>query len=393
VRIIRLFFASFSLLVIFSFSLSASPLTPEEQKALNDIIKNKGKREAAIAILNQPAAATAVDVAPSPKAAAVANAPARPINSNVAQQPVTPEGITTLLSKNEKSAQDKIPNQYSKCPGLVPLLRHDWNDIGIIAGKQCPDTVDKATGAKISFTNDRVANNEIWSVYGTAALIYNSITGNTANQITPYDTSAGAYVTVNRLTNSSTSQAKNNADTLAYGGVGELGFATSTGADYFQVRGGGVQDNIKGTTAAHIAGEWLPVYYPLHIHEPFTLVDNLAARFDPAFLVQYDRATGNNQLLGFNNRPEALRIGPQLALKVFMLPGAPDFLSRFTGSVSYQWAYEAYSDIQLNWFTTSISYNIDAAGHIGLTGSYMRGRDENTGALTNVYTIGLSGKI
>jgi hypothetical protein len=148
------------------------------------------------------------------------------------------------------------------------------------------------------------------------------------------------------------------------------------------------------TQTGNVNFEWLPVYYPLHFHEPFQPLGlPVIARFDPALLVQYDYATGRKQFVAFNNRQDALRVGPQAALNLFPLPGAPEFLSHFSSLITYDFDYETYSGKPLHWFTSSLVYNIDTAGHIGLKASYQRGREETSGVSTNVYMLSLSGKI
>jgi hypothetical protein len=362
-------------------------LTQEQLKVLQQISADPKARQAALAII-QPKDGSSRTLAKAPAVITKA-APAPGANSTAPK----PDAITTLLSKNEnKPAAER---QYSKCPGFNFLLRQNWADAGIIAGKECPDSVDKATGAQVSYTNDRVANNRIVAIDGTAALIYNSIIGNTPGQITPYETSFGVYTTVDQSTNSAVSKAKSNVDTLAYGGVLELGFTTNEGANYFRVRGGGVEDGIKDTTAGNVVFEWLPVYNPLSIHvpviQPFGLP--IITRFDPELVALFDETVGKNQVLAFNNRQQSLRLGPELALNFLPFPGLSDFQSRLNAKVAYDLFYEAYSGKFLSWFTSSLTFNIDKAGHLGLTGTYKRGPDINTGEWTNVYTIGLSGKI
>ena len=336
----------------------------------------------------QPQAALPKSSSTAPTVVAKAPPPATASSASA-----KPDAITALLTKNERKPPSE--QQYSQCPGFNLLLRQNWADTGIIAGSQCPDTVDKATGAQLSFTDDRVKNNRTAIINGTAALIYNSVTGDTPGQITPYEISYGVYTTVDQSWNSALAQAKLNIDTFSYGGVLELGYSNNEGGNYFRIRGASVEDGIKNTTAGNAAIEWLPVYNPLSIHvpviQPFGLP--LITRFDPALVALFDETVGKNQILAFNNRRESLRLGPELALNFLPFPGGADFLSHFNAKVAYDWFYETYSGASLNWFTGSVTYNIDQAGHIGLTGTYKRGQDLNTGEMANVYTLGLSGKI
>jgi hypothetical protein len=292
------------------------------------------------------------------------------------------------ISENVNSGKSN-PNIFGNCPGLIPLLRQDWKDIALL---DCPQSVKQATGAQIAVTDDRVKNNVTWSTHGTAALVYN-IPG-TGQQYW----STGAYATFDRATNSSLAQSDSNSNSLAYGGFLQTGFANPGDtyfASYLRVRGGGVQDYVRNTTAANVTLEWMPVYENyerIHIHSPFVPIPGvpLIIRVDPVLLVQYVAQTAGAKPLAFNDMSQALRIGPQLTLNFY--PGT-SYFSRFHGSVTYHWAYEAYSGRQLDWFQSSLTYNLDDDGYIGLTGTYQRGHDEDTGVFKDVYTVGLTGKI
>lgn len=281
-------------------------------------------------------------------------------------------------------------NAYQKCLGLIPLLRKDWKDIAIA---NCPQPVAKAAGAELSYTRDQVKQNTNWSLDGTAALLYNFAGAGS------YYTSTGGYVTANRSTNSAASEADSNANKLAYGGLFEYGTVNNGDvyfANYFRVRGGAVEDRIKQTNAGNVTFEWIPVYSNysnIRIHDPFIPIPGVpvSVRFDPVLLVQYASIIGGSKPLAFNDMNRALRIGPQLTMNLY--PGTSEFFSHFVGSVSYHWAYETVSGRGLSLFQSSLTYNLDKEGYIGLTGSYGRGHDEDTGVFSNIYKISLTGKI
>ena len=97
------------------------------------------------------------------------------------------------------------------------LLRQDWQDIGILAS---PTSVDKATGASISYTNDNIAKNATWATHATAAVVYTLINDlGPGPQVTPFYQSFAGYVTVNKLYNSDLRLSSKNLDTLSGGGV------------------------------------------------------------------------------------------------------------------------------------------------------------------------------
>jgi hypothetical protein len=384
-----------TLVFFFSSKLAARTLTPDEIKLLDGIASDPEAKQQAEATLNSnPQPSEQPSKKPKPAAKKATPTSAAPQVS----QPATtkaPDAITQVLRNNANKPWEQ--RQYSPCAGLTFILRQNWKDVGNAAGAACPDSPDKAQGAQISFANDRVANNRTVTINGTAALLYNSVTGNPPSPFIPYAMSFGAYTTVNDISNSAASSLKSNIDTLAYGGLLDLGFNTPTGANFFMLRAGVTEDNIKDTTAASAVFDWSPVVNPLYIHFPYHFASfglPIITRFDPDLVARFDSATGNNQLLAFNNRHDALRLGPELALTILPDPGyLSGPLSRFVGLVGFDAWYETYSKQELWWFTSSLTYNLDEAGNFGIQGTYKRGRDENTGNMTNIYTIGLSGKI
>jgi hypothetical protein len=42
---------------------------------------------------------------------------------------------------------------------------------------------------------------------------------------------------------------------------------------------------------------------------------------------------------------------------------------------------------------SAITYDLDDAGQFGITASYKKGRDEDTGTLTDIYKIALTGEL
>ena len=303
-----------------------------------------------------------------------------------------PDAITQLIQSNEHKAPSE--KQYSLCPGWVIFVRQNWKDLGG-AGAACPGDPASAQGAQISFADDRAANNRVATINGTAAVVYNSITGDVPAPL-PYAVSFGAYTTVDDVSNSATSQLKSNVDTLAYGGLLELGFTGSPFPSFLTLRGGGVEDYIKNTTAGNAVLDWTPVISQLYIHYPYNFSSiglPIITRFDVDLVARFDGATGKNQILAFDNMQDSLRLGPELTLNIVPDVTVTGPLSRFSALLGYDVWYETYSKKQLNWFSSSLTYNIDEKNNFGINGTYNRGEDVNTGKWTNIYKIGLSGKI
>ncbi len=361
-------------------------LSVSKQKALNALFKNDNDRAAAIAFLKKTSAPVAKS-AITPVVAATKGDTTQKSTIPSTPKEANPAGFTFIY-------RDPNPNvKQSDCEGAIFLLRQDWNDIGF----GCPDTADKATGASITYTNDRVQRNSVWAIDGTAAVLYS------ANFPTFQDKSSisyfaiGAYTTVNKLSNSLISKSKTNVDTLAYGGLIEFELATPADVGwrhFYELRGGGVTDNLMNTSAVSLAAEYHPVYFPWYLNrpfEPFSLPFNV--NIDPSLLLEYDSITGSGQTLAFNNNKQSLRIGPQISLKIFPLNGSTGLFSRLSGAIAYHWAEETYTRRPLDWLSTSLSYKLDDAGYFKLTASYKHGHDEITGALTNLYKMGLTGAL
>jgi len=373
---------------------SAAPLSPELIAQLKASIKNDPEARSQLqALLEQDPKASIAQKSKSKakiSSGIQANAGAEPEAA-----PKPPDTITKLIQSNAgKIASER---QYSPCAGWQFLLRQDWKDLGGAAGAACPQPPDNAQGAQISFANDLAAKNRIVTINGTAAVLYNSITGDVPPP-TPYAVSLGGYTTVNSVSNSAAAQTKSNVDTLAYGGLLNLGYHGSKMSNFFMFRAGITEDYVKDTTSAHAVLDWSPVvrrlyiHYPYHFHEVFGIP--IITRFDPDLVARYDSALGKDQILAFNARQESVRIGPELALTVLPDPGyVSGPLARLSALFGYDIWYETYSRKRLSWFTSSLNYNLDEAGNFGIKGSYNSGQNELTGKATSIYTIGLSGKI
>lgn len=364
---------------------AAAEFTNAEKALLRKIQADPSKRAAAVGMLSTAPSAPAE--ARKPKAAVVAATKEKPIFADIF-------GDLVRKQENEAGVVPLKPKltEYSGCPGFKFLLRQDWKDIGFL---ECPKAAADAVGAEIAYADDRAAHNRIWSMNGTAALVYSSATSSPPEWWMPYYTSFATYATVNRTLNSAAALATSNVDKLAYGASLELGWESPGGANYVRIRGGQVENNIKNTTSANVTAELIPVYYPLYIHFPYVrpLGLPISTRFDPELLIQYSQVTGKNGVLDFNGRSQALRVGPQLSFYLYPEVDPTSILSRINASLTYHWSYETYSGKPIDWLQTALTYNIDDAGHLALSLTYKHGRDEDTGTLTDIYRIGLTGKI
>jgi hypothetical protein len=80
----------------------------------------------------------------------------------------------------------------------------------------------------------------------------------------------------------------------------------------------------------------------------------------------------------------------------YLVPSHPllaDAIGRLSFSIDYHPYYEAESRKRNYFLDASIEYGLDPFNHFGIKASYQRGRNEDVGAPTNVYLLGVSGKI
>lgn len=153
----------------------------------------------------------------------------------------------------------------------VAYLRKDFTDIYSI---NAPNSPASSTGATISYSNDQIAKNTIWSGQGAVFGGYNYLAPQFGLNGQPYilGFTAGPYYTWNATFNSNSADASKNTDIQTFGGVAELAAGNFLGVDRFneftRVAVGGVQDDVKNTSSLSATADFIPVYDPLLIHYP-----------------------------------------------------------------------------------------------------------------------------
>ncbi len=331
---------------------------------------------------SRPVPSNAVGAAATPKIIKAATPSAAP-----ATTPGAGSGNTSATG-----AASSTSNIFGGCPGLGFTLRKSWTDIDLGG---CPQAVKNATGALLSYSDDQIKRDTTWSAIGTAALIYAPAASG------PNVFSTGVYTSVDKVTNSAAAQASSNANQIGFGGFLQYGVinaplnSNAYSANYFRLRAGAVDDNIKNTTSANVIAEWIPVYYDgtIGIHAPIPIPGTAALfRIDPEILAQYVDVTGKKQITAFNSQTEALPVGPQVTLRLYS--GTSDFWAHFVPTMTYWLAYEPYSGRGISWWDSSLAYNLDQEGHLALSFSYQRGNNVDTaGTFTKMYLVSLTGKI
>ena len=284
------------------------------------------------------------------------------------------------------STKFPVPNSSQ----IVPFLRHDLPDISLFSTMK---SAKDAIGAQVSYSSDRVAATNAWSIYGVTGVAYKFY----GNYSTTHDP---IFLRLTRCLMSRSidylipvRRRRLRTPTRSCPGLMfEVGVDNLWGGEqYFRFGGSSVIDEIANTSTASAKFEWIPVYGSL-IHYPGTIGGLIAYRFDPELIVQYDSLANSKTPLLFSGGNQALRIGPQGSLYLRLLGNDVPVISSSVANMTYHWAEETYSRRSLSWFQAALTYNIDPNGYVGLTGSYRKGSDENTGKSTDIYLVSLSGK-
>jgi hypothetical protein len=303
------------------------------------------------------------------------------------------KGNETALARatNGDTANAKsIVPPVSKQPSFQLLLRQNFSDVGLF---QKPAKPSQAKGAEISWSRDNISHDSMWSFHGMLAAAIN-IGGKYATNAGPsiVGFTAAPYIQFDRESHSN--QINKNIDTITGGGAGEIGFDNLLGGEqYFRGRLAIVEDRVKNTTIANGTLEWLPVYAEDCIGFPCPLKGtSLIYRFQPGFKLQYDSAVGTKMPLAFSNRFESFRVGPEFTLLYQPFGTKIPIIERMHGKTTFHWAMETYSRRRLWLLDTSVTYDLDDAGYIGLTGSYQKGSTEEAGQDIDLYKIALTGK-
>jgi hypothetical protein len=339
-------------------------------------------------------------------------------NAGQAQGVPSPAKQQVLTKAPNHASLVAQPSPPAPSSAFQILIRNDWSDLGILgacgATSPSPDnggsdsspektpgvSTDSAKGATLSFTQDYAAKNRIWAAQGMAAAVFsdcnpNLVEGKTAGLL---EKSIAVYAQVNSDYNSNATLAsKNNVDTRTAGVSGEIVYQTLSGdLQVFRLTPNVVRDDIKNTTAVAVMGQYVPALISLPgVWVPHGLLNtSILYQFNPTLDVQYASTTDRKKPLQFSGMSQSLRIGPELALIVTPFAGGGnDFLSRISINELFHPWYETYSERGSYWWTNTIKYNLDQSGNFALALSYNRGKDENSGVMTNQYVLSLNGKI
>jgi hypothetical protein len=199
-------------------------------------------------------------------------------------------------------------------------------------------------------------------------------------------------VNFNRLTNSNAKDVSSNLNVLSPGVQGEA-FFENLADGYLQLY---VNDRLNvNSTFEGETSSWsntfqiAPVYWPLYIDRPIPIWYTFRTVV-PTFTVQYfDRLNGASEPI-FASSNRVFRYGPGVTvwMRFFDAAPVPDWLQKFSGSVSFDWYQDTISNRKYQHLLAMLTYNITK--NYGVTASYEDGEVEETGARIEITKVGLS---
>jgi hypothetical protein len=69
------------------------------------------------------------------------------------------------------------------------------------------------------------------------------------------------------------------------------------------------------------------------------------------------------------------------------------FLASLHGQTTVSWLTSSFDGRSYGYFNSSLTYNLDPQGYIGLSASYTNGRSEETGRRQDLWKLSLTGKL
>jgi len=163
------------------------------------------------------------------------------------------------------------------------------------------------------------------------------------------------------------------------------------------IRGAGVEDRVAGASSGSAIAEWIPVIDGI-VNSPFEFGGvPVSFLFNPELKARYDEVVVNDVT---GAKQYLFRTGAQATFKYRAIADAlPDslkgigFLSSLHGQTTVSWLTSGFDGRSYGYFNTSLTYNIDPEGYVGVSGSYTKGRSEDTGRRQDIWKLGLTAKL
>jgi hypothetical protein len=278
------------------------------------------------------------------------------------------------------------------------MLRSSFNDIWLFDKRKGVSDIADAEGAQFSIADDRIGQNRTWTAHAMGAVVFQYLHDRYPKDgsLNFIGLSIAPFVQIDRISNSNPKSAVNNVDEYSFGGSAEVGFDLGPGAHYFRFRGAGVDDRIAGSSTGSAVFEWIPIVEGV-INSPFNIGTlPITFVFAPELKGRYDNVVVND-ITG--SKEYLVRGGGQVFLKYTAIADAlPEslgkigFLSSLHGQTTASWLTSSFDGKPYAYFSSSLGVNLDEEGYIALSGSYTKGRSEDTGRRQDLWKLSLTGK-
>lgn len=375
--------------VCLSLPILAATASTSRADCLDEFVAKNGS-SGSIAILMQDPSFQKCRGNPNPRARKAKMEKAAALAPAVLAAPAAPTAV-------ERPVPPPTPPEYITT--IYPMLRSSFSDVWLFDKRKGVSDIADAEGAQFSYADDRIAQNKAWTAHAMGAVVFQYL-----HDRYPKDDSfnfiglsVAPFVQVDRISNSNSKAAVNNVDEISFGGSAEIGFDVGPGANYFRIRGAGVEDRVAGSSSGSGVFEWIPIIDGV-LNSPFNIGTlPITFIFAPELKIRYDNVltddlTGRKQYL--------TRGGAQVFLKYTGIAGVlPDaiksigFLSTLHGQTTASWLTSSFDGRNYGYFNTSLTVNLDEQGYIGLSTSYTKGRSEETGRKQDIWKVSLTGKL
>ncbi len=274
-----------------------------------------------------------------------------------------------------------------------------FNDLNFLSTKDCGAA--GAKGAQFSWARDGIAVNDQWTAKGAIAERFVWLNEPTSRPTSPYLNllSIAPIFSFQRVTNSNTTLASKNVDTLAYGFSSEalIDRVATDWQVYLRARATANGDFEGHTHSWSATGE---VQALNRIFEHITIPSIGYLIFQPLIRAQYFERVGPANPTTYKSDPifnvsaNVVRAGPVISATLIPQPlentdpSKPAPQPQWSLNVTYSWYSDLISGQTFQHFNPSFTYNF--TDNIGLTLSYERGKIEQTGNKIDLASIGLS---
>ena len=279
------------------------------------------------------------------------------------------------------------------------LVRQSLEDINTLTA---PKPTKDVTGAQFSYNRDNVTPNTVWSARGVVAVPiyghYGPPDDGDRYSVRPAFAVA-PFIAFDKVSNSNVALQSANLNNLSFGVVSETVLA-NVGVEkptdhYFRLKSGVNTDFEGALKSAYLRAEWEPVSTANYINAPYPVMNfNVVPLFK--FRADYMDQAGKITQPVFAAHNQALRVGPRVGFEIQPVSGLglwPSWFENFNLVATYSFLQDTLSRRNYSLLDSTLTYNIDKDGNYAVSGSYRKGRIDETGASVDQIMVGLAVKL